>query len=172
MRTTLLLALVAAALAVAGTASAGGWATAGVNQPPDDIAAGAVWKANVRVLQHGRTPLNGVKPTITIRNVETGKTQTFRARPTGESGVYAADVVFPSGGTWRYEVHDGFGQYGGARTHTFAPVEVAGPSGDTGGSLTWTIAGSTVLALALAALLLAGLRPSRRRGALATASLR
>jgi hypothetical protein len=171
MRTSLLLAVVAAALAVAGTAGAGGWATAGVNPPPDDIAAGAVWKANVRVLQHGRTPLNGVKPTITIRNVETGKAQTFPAKPTGKSGVYAADVVFPSGGTRRYEIHDGFGQYGGAQTHTFAPVDVTGSAGDAGGSLTWTIAGSTVLALALAALLVAGLRP-RRRTALATASLR
>jgi YtkA-like len=171
MRTSLSLVLVATALAVAGGASAGGWATAGVNQPPDGIAAGAVWKANVKVLQHGRTPLNGVKPTITIRNVETGKSQTFPAKPTGESGVYAADVVFPSGGTWRYEIYDGFGQYGGARTHTFAPVEVAGPAGDTGGSLTWTIGGSTVLALAIAALFVAGLRP-RKRGALATASLR
>jgi YtkA-like len=170
MRTLTLLGLAAATLVVVGTASAGGWATVGVSPQPDDLAAGAVWKVNLRVLQHGRTPLDGVKPTITIRNADTGQSKTFPAKPTGKSGVYAAEVVFPSGGTWRYEVYDGFTQYGGAKSHTFAPVEIAGAAGD-GTSLAWTISGSVALALALGALLFAGLRP-RRRGALVTASIR
>lgn len=170
MRKLTLLAL-AASLAVAGVANAGGWATVGVSPQPDDLSAGAVWKVNIRVLQHGRTPLNGVKPTITIRNADTGQSKTFPAKPTGESGVYAAEVVFPSAGSWRYEVYDGFGQYGGAKTHTFAPVEIAGASGGSGASLAWTVSGSVALALALGALLFAGLRP-RRRDALVAASPR
>ena len=64
---TLLLGLVAvAALALAGTASAGGWATAGVNQPPDDPTAGSTWDAKITILQHGQTPLAGVSPTLTL----------------------------------------------------------------------------------------------------------
>jgi hypothetical protein len=50
---------------------------------------------------------------------------TFKARPTGRLGVYRARIVFPSAGTWRYEVFDGFTAFGGARTHKFAPVKIA-----------------------------------------------
>ena len=53
------------------------------------------------------------------------KSLTFRARPTGRTGVYRARVVFPNAGMWRYEVYDAFTEYGGARTHTFAPVKIA-----------------------------------------------
>jgi len=87
------------------------------------------------VLQHGRTPLDGLKPTLTIRKspprvtsgVAKGRptTRTFAARPTGSPGVYRARVVFPSAGTWRFEVYDGFVQYNGARTHRYAPVRIA-----------------------------------------------
>ena len=53
---------------------------------------------------------------------------TFRARPTSRSGVYRAKIVFPSAGTWRYEVFDAFTTYGGARTHRFAAVKILAPS--------------------------------------------
>ena len=149
MRKLLIAALALTALATAGAAGAGGWATVGVSpHPPDE--AGTTWGVNIRVLQHGRTPLDGVKPTMTIRNTESGETKTFPARPTGESGVYRAEVVFPSGGTWSYEVYDGFTEYGGAKTHTFAPVAI-----DGGGSSSpaWTIVGAAAAAVALVALL-------------------
>ena len=45
--------------------------------------------------QHGRTPLEGVAPTVHIRSGDT--TRTFVAEPTGKPGVYHARVVFPSG---------------------------------------------------------------------------
>jgi hypothetical protein len=89
------------------------------------------------VLQHGLAsqPLCCLSPTVTIRKVAARTTsgrsvfsKTFRARPTGRTGVYRARVIFPTAGTWRYEVFDGFTQYGGARTHTFAPVRIT-PSG-------------------------------------------
>ena len=165
MRVPIIGAVVALALIVAGAAGAGGWATVGVSPDPPD-AAGTAWNVKLRVLQHGRTPLDGVKPSITIRNVDTGEAKTFAARPAGEPGMYRADVKFPSAGTWRYEVNDGFTEYGGGQTHTFAPVEIA-PGGDSS-SPTWTIAGTAVLGLAFAALLLAGLRP--RRPALAASA--
>jgi hypothetical protein len=125
-----------AALVCAGTALAGGWATVKLSSLPTGLSAGDPWVVNVTVLQHGLAsqPLCCLTPTVTIRKVaarstsgKSGFSRTFRARPTGRAGVYRARVIFPSAGTWRYEVFDGFTQYGGARTHTFAPVKIARP---------------------------------------------
>ena len=127
----LLIPLALLALAAPSSALAGGWATAGLS-PPEGVGAGDTWNAQVNILQHGETPLSGVSPTVTIRNASTGEAKTFAAKPTDEAGVYVARVVFPSAGKWSYEVYDGFSQYGGAKTHTFASVDI-GTGG--GGSL-------------------------------------
>jgi hypothetical protein len=156
------IALIVTLLALgAGSAGAGGFATAGVT-PPDEIAAGEVWNAELTIRQHGRTPLEGVEPTLTIRQGTTAKT--FRAEPTDEIGVYVARVEFPSGGQWRYEVNDGFGPPG-LNTHTFSPISVLAPSGGDGdggiGIGMWWL----VLALGGAgALLLAGIFGRRLTG--------
>ena len=70
------------------------------------------------VLQHGVKPLEGIAPVITIVNAA-GDSHRFVGTPTAKPGVYHADVVFPSSGTWSYEVWDDF-----TRTHTFKPVEI------------------------------------------------
>ncbi|HKI24339.1 MAG TPA: FixH family protein [Gaiellaceae bacterium] len=129
----LLIPLALLALAAPTSALAGGWATAGLSPPDGGVGAGDTWNAQVNILQHGETPLAGVSPTVTIRNTATGEAKTFDAKPTDEAGVYVAKVVFPSEGTWSYEVYDGFTQYGGAKTHTFGSVDI-GTGG--GGSLT------------------------------------
>jgi YtkA-like len=134
MRKLLIATAAAATLAFPATTAAGGWATAGLGPPDDGLKAGDTWNAEVKILQHGETPLSGVEPTVTIRN-DKGATHSFAARPTGEPGVYEAQVRFPSNGTWSYEVYDGFEQYGGAQTHTFAPVTIA--PGDGGGIALW-----------------------------------
>jgi hypothetical protein len=125
------------ALVTASTALAGGWATVKLNSSPKGMAAGEPWNVEITVLQHGLAtqPLAGLKPTLTIRRVAGARlassaavpqpSRTFRARATGRVGVYRARVVFPSAGTWRYEVFDGFTEYGGARTHAFKPVKIA-----------------------------------------------
>jgi hypothetical protein len=134
----LILVAVVAALVFASTAFAGGWATVKLSSLPKGVSAGEPWVVNITVLQHGLAtqPLCCVKPTVTIRKVvglrstsaSSSTLKVFQARPTGRTGVYRARVVFPSAGTWRYEVWDGFTQYGGARTHTFSPVKIA-PAG-------------------------------------------
>jgi hypothetical protein len=151
------------ALAAAGTAAAGGFATVGIDsQPPDGGGPGSTWDVTLNVLQHGRTPLDGVSPAITIRNLDSGETQTFPATPTGEPGKYAAKVVFPSAGRWEYLIDDGFSQ-----THTFKPISITGDpagtgSGDGGSfSVPWTIGGSTAILLALVAMFLIARRPAR-----------
>lgn len=136
MRKALLGAIAVAALAFAAPASAGCWATAGLAPPPAGTAAGDVWTAKLTILQHGRNPLPDAadaKPTVTIVNQASGERQTFTARSTdAAAGRYEAQVVFPSAGTWRYEVFDGFTSWNGqpapcAKTHTFAAAQIGGP---------------------------------------------
>jgi hypothetical protein len=149
----LLICLALAALALPASALAGGWATAGL-PPPDDVEAGGTWNAQITILQHGMTPLNGVSPTVTIRQGSTVKT--FEATPAGEPGKYVAKVVFPSGGRWTYEVYDGFTQYGGAKTHTFPAITIgAGTGGDGFPILTAVAVIGLILALGLLGYLLA-----------------
>ena len=117
----LLLVLAVAAAVAAPVASAGGWATVGLSSLPTGTAAGANWSVDMTVLQHGRTPLEGIAPVLTITN-DDGESRQFTGTPTGKPGVYHAEVVFPSSGMWSYQVWDDFG-----RTHTFKPVEIAAP---------------------------------------------
>ena len=160
MRTLIVIAMAGLALATAGAAGSGGFATVGVSpMPPDD--AGTPWNVNLKVLQHGRTPLDGVVPMITIRNASTGETKSFTATPTGTSGMYRATVTFPSNGTWTYEINDGFTQ-----THTFAPVTLSGDGGDSSAPI-WAISGAVALGMALLAGLVLFARRRRPRPDLA-----
>jgi hypothetical protein len=145
MRTLLTLTFTLAALVIPAAALGGGFATAGLAPPADGIGPGDTWHTKITLLQHGLTPLHGVQPSITIRGPET---RTFAARPTEEPGVYVADVVFPTAGTYRYEVDDDFSQ-----VHTFAPVAIGGPASAPSGNgfPAWALA-----PIAAAALLLAG----------------
>lgn len=129
-----LIIVAALSLVCAGTALAGGWATVKLSSTPKGVSAGEPWVVDIKVLQHGLAsqPLCCLKPTVTIRKVAARSasssskvSKTFRARWNDRLGVYRARVVFPSAGTWRYEVYDGFVQYGGAQTHTFAAVRIA-----------------------------------------------
>jgi YtkA-like len=153
MRRFITAVVLASSLVAAGAAGAGGWATAGLGPPDDGISAGDKWDAQVTILQHGRTPLSGVKPTVTIRNQKTGETKTFPAKPTGKTGVYEAEVVFPEAGRWTYEVYDGFTQYGGAKTHKFGAVSVGAGSGGSSFELPAWWPGLLATAFAAAALL-------------------
>lgn len=148
-----LLLLLAVAAIAAPAASAGGWATVSLSTLPGDTDAGGTWTVDMTVLQHGVTPLEGVSPVITITN-RAGASRQFQGTPTGKRGVYRAAVVFPSSGTWSYEIWDGF-----SRTHTFKPVEITAPGG---GSFPLTrIALALALALALAAATIVYLRRGR-----------
>jgi hypothetical protein len=103
-------------LAVAPTANAGCWATVRLSSMPH----ARVWNVDVTPLQHGRTLLPDAKPRIEVRT-RTGSWRSFAARPTAKRGVFHARVVFPTAGTWRFRVWDGF-EPACARYHTYAPV--------------------------------------------------
>ncbi len=141
------------------TALGGGWATVGLSSTPAGTEPGKPWIVNMTILQHGRTPLENVQPSVTIVNGDA--TKTFAAKPTGKPGVYRAEVVFPTAGRWNYQVDDGFIS---GQPHTFPAVEIGAPasapatapttSDDGGPSMLWLGLGVALLALAAAVLLL------------------
>jgi len=130
MRPLSVTALVAAVLIAAGTAGAGGWATVQLNSTPTGLAAGELWNLDITVLQHGNpaTPVLDASPTLTLRDERSGREIVYAATPTGTPGVYHVRAFFPEPGEWRFEIFDGFTEYGGARTHTYAPVTIAEPA--------------------------------------------
>ena len=187
MRRILIAAVLLGSLVQAGVASAGCNATVGLAPPPQGIGPGTTWTAEMTVLQHGVTPLpnaDTARPTLTIVNDETGATRTFTSRSTGDPAVFAADVVFPAAGSWRYEVYDDFTAWEDdtaapcAQTHEFAAVTVGGAPASGGGTPpaptqlaaatngggfpVWPVVGAALAALAAVALSAAVLR--RRRG--------
>lgn len=168
MRRLLIALGVLAALVLAPAALAGGWATVGLSSTPAGVQPGDPWNVNITVLQHGRTPLDDVQPTLTIRNGDA--TKTFDAAPTGKPGVYRASVTFPTAGKWTYEVNDGFITQ---QAHTFPAVQIGEPASapaaakttaadDGGPNVTLLVLGALALALA-AALLLARRRAGHTR---------
>jgi hypothetical protein len=122
-RRLVLLITLAAGMAIPAAAHAGGWATVGLSSPPDGAQKGKPWVVDLTVLQHGRTPLVGVKPKVEIRRG--AERVEFVAVPTARDGVYRARVTFPAAGRWRYAVDDGF-----SAKHAFGSVDV----GDGGGT--------------------------------------
>ncbi len=166
MRHLIALSALAIALATAGTAGAGGWATVGLASLPNGTDAGETWKAQITVLRHGVTPTDGAAPILTIRNEQTGETATFAAKPTGKTGVYEAAVVFPDAGEWRFSVDNGLAAtgYGVSATTTYAPVRIeAGPAGGADpGSFPMVPVAAVAVALALLAAGLLGARRLRR----------
>jgi hypothetical protein len=144
---------VLSSLVAAPPALGGGWAAVELSSTPDSVGPGQTWKVDVTVLQHGRTPLEGVRPAITITDGE--QRLTTPATVTGEPGVYHAEVTFPTAGRWRYVVDDGFTQ-----RHTYPPVQIGGAAGAASGDgMPW---GPLGLA-ALAGLAAAGLLSARQR---------
>jgi hypothetical protein len=136
MRRLLLAGAFLGALVFTAPASAGCWATVGLAPPPATVGSGDTWAAQLTILQHGQNPLPDAakaRPEVTIVNASTGERRTFAAKATDPAaGTYVANVVFPSAGTWRYEVFDGFTSWNGeaapcAQTHTFASVDIGGP---------------------------------------------
>jgi hypothetical protein len=151
----LLIAVVA--LALAAPAAAGGFATVGVSPLPS--ADSSVWTPTLIVRAHGRTPVDGVRPVITIRREDRpSQLLEFAAEPTGARGEYSARVEFPGPGLWSFTIHDGYSQ-----THTFKPVRIgaaAAPAANPGrppggaGVEPWALAAATATLGAAVLLLL------------------
>lgn len=128
MRYLIVFAAVVTALAASAAASAGGWATVGLDPLPTGVGPGETWTTEMTVLQHGRTPLVGLSPTLTITE-ESGESRQFVALETGKAGVYEARVVFPDAGQWSIVADSTFGE----SKLTYGPVTIESQP-DSGGA--------------------------------------
>lgn len=82
---------------------AGGWAVITLDQLPTGVAVGEPIKIGFTVLQHGKTPMNDLDPTVTAKLSLTEKF-VVSAEPEGEAGHYAATLTFPKEGNWEWSV--------------------------------------------------------------------
>ena len=117
------------ALVQAAVASAGCWATAGLAPPPEGTSArrhlgGASHDPPAR--PHSAAGRADARPSVTITNAATGEERTFTAFPSSDPTVYEAAVVFPSAGSWRYEVFDGFTTWNGEPAPVRADAQIRG----------------------------------------------
>jgi hypothetical protein len=158
IRTTTAALAIIGFLALPAGALAGGWATVGLSSTPDGLGPGQTWNVELEILQHGRTPLDGIHPTVTITAGDT--TRTFQTRSAGRPGTYRAAVRFPHAGTWRYVVYDGF-----SARHHYPAVRI-GPGTAGGGLAAGRILLAGLAGLAAAALVLVLPRRRRRPAAL------
>jgi hypothetical protein len=161
-----LLAMTAAALAAPSAATAGGWANVELDSTPDGLAPGEPWTVELTVLQHGVTPLDGVRPSVVVQRADGRGRREFPARPTGKPGEYRATAVFESAGTWSYKVDDGFSSVHSYPRVTIGRAEVAaaglGGAGDDGPDYLIALAAAGIAGLAAG--LAAAAVQRRRRG--------
>ena len=142
-----LLAALAVSLLLPSAATAGGFATVGLDSPPDGS---RTWRVELTILQHGRTPLYKLHPKVIVERESVRRV--FAAEPAGKPGVYRAEVVFPGPGSWHYVVDDDF-----SATHSFPPVRVGDGKGDSSPVEAASTGGGPDIPLALAVAVAAGL---------------
>lgn len=112
--------------------------------PPAALRAGDAWKAELVVHATARQLAAADPPAILINNDADGWTKIRATRVPGKPGAYTADVVFPSGGTWTYHVHDPIAGGGS----DFDPVFVAAQRESGGGLALWLVVGSALFTAA------------------------
>ena len=89
-----------AALALASTVFAGGWAQVTVPDLPTDPPAGGETVIDLNVLQHGVTAVSWPRITVIATDEATGDVTAAQATASGPEGHYAATLTFPHAGNW------------------------------------------------------------------------
>jgi len=82
---------------------AGGWAVITLDELPTGVVAGEPLTNGFTVLQHGKTPMADLDPTITA-TLHKGDQLTVYAEPDGKPGHYAATLSFPKEGNWEWSI--------------------------------------------------------------------
>lgn len=89
-----------ALFAVASVALAGGWAQVTAKNVPVDPPAGEETTIQIRVLQHGETPVSWPRLTVVATDAASGAVIRAVAVATGPEGSYEATLLFPTAGEW------------------------------------------------------------------------
>ena len=82
---------------------AGGWAVITLDEIQTGVVAGEPLTIGFTVLQHGKTPMEGLDPTITATS-SNSESFMVHAKPEGETGHYAATLTFPAEGNWTWSI--------------------------------------------------------------------
>ena len=82
---------------------AGGWAVITLDELPTNIVAGEPFTVGFTVLQHGRTPMADIHPTITA-NLHKETEFVVDAEPEGKPGHYTVTLTFPKDGEWQWSI--------------------------------------------------------------------
>lgn len=90
-------------LILAVPALAGGWAVITLDELPTNVVAGEPLTIGFTVLQHGKTPMDGLDPTVTA-NLFKEEEIVVHAEADGEPGHYVATMTFPVEGEWRWSI--------------------------------------------------------------------
>jgi hypothetical protein len=85
------------------TVFAGGWAVITLDELPAGVVAGEPLTIGFTVLQHGRTPMTDLHPTITA-NLYKDEEFVVNAEPDGKPGHYTVTLMFPKEGEWRWSI--------------------------------------------------------------------
>jgi cytochrome c len=82
---------------------AGGWAVITLDKLPSDIVAGEPLRIGFTVLQHGRTPMTDLEPSVTAKLSFDEKLVVY-GEPEGKPGHYMATLTFPKEGKWEWSI--------------------------------------------------------------------
>jgi hypothetical protein len=122
-KTWLLIALAAAITGLPLAASAGGWAITTFDELPAGFEAGSTYHLTYTVLQHGKTPLEGLDTGVVLRNTDNGAEIRFDGAPTGLPGQYQVEITTPDGGSWEWWVVQG-----DFAPHELGPLPLSAPA--------------------------------------------
>lgn len=103
-RLLVLLGALVAAIGIPTVALAGGWSVVTLDSLPGRVIAGQETTVGFTVLQHGRTPVGGLTPTITLTPDGGGAPVTVLAASDGVIGHYVARFTLPRAGTWNWTI--------------------------------------------------------------------
>jgi hypothetical protein len=82
-----------AVLMAAAPAGYGGWAVIKVEDVPAQLEAGQPTRLTFTILQHGRDPMRGLKPTVTVTPEGARRGEQVRAEAGGKAGQYVATIT-------------------------------------------------------------------------------
>jgi hypothetical protein len=121
-----------AALLWTASAFAGGSAVMPEGTVPQDLRVGETWVAELRALNCGVLPEEaGMRPWMAIENVATGERIRIRPKPVRQvddrTMIYAAEIAFPTAGSWRYSIGDRSYSYGWFAIHIRAANSKSAP---------------------------------------------
>ena len=74
-----------------------------LDELPSNVVAGEPLSIGFTVLQHGRTPMTDIRPTVTAQLADTEK-MVIPAEPKGNPGHYVATLTFPKEGNWEWSI--------------------------------------------------------------------